>query len=192
MATRTSALIVALIVSLSVTSYAQSRDEDDATSLYLLALSDSRLSGRVAETDVLVLRRRTISPRMIFVVPTTDPLTRLAFAGEDTARHFLQMEAEVDLVRMNGGFANVRFIESSELERLKAAGPSNWARFQKRYGSTAKLIYLSRIARNDADTTALLYVHSACGPLCGTGHFVSFKREAGVWRIDRIELFSQA
>jgi hypothetical protein len=177
---------------------AQSFDNDDAA-LYTLALQDSRLSGRVAPTDPLVLQRQTINPRTIYgdllsdVVRQAflDPAIRLAYAGSDTVARFLQMEGEEE-IRAIVGTANVRFIEKKELDRLMRQGPDSWVHFQKRFGSGVKLIRLSRIARNDEGTVALLCISYSCGPLCGKGHLVLLRRESGFWRVERIDLFSES
>jgi hypothetical protein len=197
-------IIVALIMHVPVATWvigrpsAQSFDNDDAA-LYTLALQDSRSNGRVAPTDPLVLQRQTINPRTIyFDLPSDvvrqaflDPAIRLAYAGSDTVARFLQMEGEEE-IRAIADTADVRFIERKELDRLKGQGPDGWVRFQKRLGSGVRLIRLSRIARNDEGTVALLYISYSCGPLCGESHFVLFRRESGFWRVERIDLFSQS
>ena len=176
---------------------AQALDNDDAA-LYTLALQDSRLNGRVAPTDPLVLQRHTINPQTIYLdLPSDvvrevfgDPAIRLAYAGSDTVARFLQMNGEEEIRAV--GTANVRFIEKRELDRLKRQGPDGWVRFQKRFGSEARLIRLSRIARNDEGTVALLYISYSCGALCGKGHFALFRRESGFWRVERIDLFIES
>jgi hypothetical protein len=177
---------------------AQSLDEDQDAAVYILALQDSRLNGRRAATDLLVLQRQTINPRTMFDFPADiprpaylDPPRRLAYAGSETVTRFLQMEAERDIPRGIEGVANLTFVERSELNRFRAGDP-DWSRFKARFGTSAKLIRVSRIARNQDGTVALLYISYGCGLLCGKAHFVMFKRQSGVWRIEKINLFSQS
>ena len=157
-----------------------------------------RLSGRVAPTDPLVLQRQTINPRTIYgdlpsdVVRQAflDPARWLAYAGSATVARFLQMEGEEEIRAV--GTANVRFIDKKELDRLMRQGPDSWVHFLKRFGSEVRLIRLSRIARTDEGTVALLYISYSCGPVCGKSHFVLFRRELGFWRVERIVLFSES
>lgn len=65
---------------------------------------------------------------------------------------------------------------------------ASWARFHKRFPHAAGLLSVSRVALDDTNTNALVYVEFACGPTCGTGRLVRLSRQDHGWSVISGEL----
>ncbi len=60
---------------------------------------------------------------------------------------------------------------------------AGWARFHKRFPQAPGLLGVSRVALDDAHTSALVYVEFACGPACGTGRLIRLSRVNSTWAV---------
>jgi hypothetical protein len=60
-------------------------------------------------------------------------------------------------------------------------------RYRQAYPGIHRLLTLSRTGLARDGKTALLYVESYCGALCGGGDLVLLRLEAGVWRIAEVQ-----
>jgi hypothetical protein len=63
-----------------------------------------------------------------------------------------------------------------------------WARFRARFPDATGLLSVSRVAIDDSQQHALVYVEFACGPECGTGRLVHLARADGRWQVISGEL----
>lgn len=58
-----------------------------------------------------------------------------------------------------------------------------WEKFYKLHPKSLSVVSISRVGLNKSATKALVYYHSACGPLCGKGYMVYFERGFLGWRV---------
>ena len=63
-----------------------------------------------------------------------------------------------------------------------------WARFHARFPDAPGLLRVSRVAIDETQQNALVYIEFACGPECGTGRLVRLARVDGLWRVESGEL----
>jgi len=167
----------------------------DRLQVYQLALAERELTGRRSPSETLVVQREVIDPGRLWDFPLDeprpdhlDPLKRLAYAESDTIEQFLA-PAVSEVPQALAGEPAVAVLERSELNDLWGDRMSGGTQFASRFGPTARIIQFSAVALNGAGTEALLYISEICGPQCGTGHFVLFKRSDSGWRIEHIDRF---
>jgi hypothetical protein len=65
---------------------------------------------------------------------------------------------------------------------------TGWARFRKRFPAAPGLLRVSRVAVDDPQLQALVYVEFACGPECGTGRLIRLARSGEAWLVQSGEL----
>jgi hypothetical protein len=65
---------------------------------------------------------------------------------------------------------------------------AGWARFHKRFPKAPGLLRVSRVAIDDTEQSALVYVEFACGPECGTGRLIRLARAGDRWQVQSGEL----
>jgi hypothetical protein len=169
---------------------------DDQLPLYRLALSEPELTGRRSPSETLVVQRQVIDPGSLWDFPSDevrpdhlDPLKRLAYAQAETIERFM---SPGDVRQVPAGVAGepaVAVLDWSDLNNLWADRAEGGTAFASRFGQTARIIQFSAAGVNAAGTEALLYISELCGPGCGAGHFVLFRRAEGKWRIERIDRF---
>jgi hypothetical protein len=84
----------------------------------------------------------------------------------------------------------VNMVSSAELDRIFADGPKGWPAFHTAYPGTHGYIELSAVGFAPGKNFAVVYSAVHCGPLCGTGGFVTLSKSGGVWRKNRDRLCS--
>lgn len=101
----------------------------------------------------------------------------LARVGENLATVRLKMNALRPGLR-------VRIAPNAELETLfdQSSRDGNWERIKQKYGTTT-VLHFSRVGWDPKSAQALMGAITACGPLCGAGVLILFKREWGIWHI---------
>ena len=84
-----------------------------------------------------------------------------------------------------------------QITRIPQPGPTTpdtgdpatgWARFRKRFPAAPGLLRVSRVAVDDPQLQALVYVEFACGPECGTGRLIRLARSGEAWLVQSGEL----
>lgn len=60
---------------------------------------------------------------------------------------------------------------------------AGWARFHKRFPQAPGLLRVSRVALDDEQSNALVYVEFACGPTCGAGRLLRLSRVNTTWAV---------
>ncbi len=65
---------------------------------------------------------------------------------------------------------------------------AGWARFHKRFPNAPGLLRVSRVAIDEQQQQALVYVEFACGPECGTGRLLRLARSDDAWLVQSGEL----
>jgi hypothetical protein len=168
---------------------------DEYLPLYQLALAERELTGRRSPSETLVVQREVIDPAGLWDFPQDeprpdhlDPLKRLAYAESETIERFIT-PADREVPQELASEPAVAVVERSMLDDLWSDRMSGGTQFASRFGPTARIIQFSAAAVNTAGTEALLYISEICGPSCGAGHFVFFKRADGGWRIEQIDRF---
>lgn len=58
-----------------------------------------------------------------------------------------------------------------------------WARFHARFPNAPGLLRVSRVALDDTQQNALVYVEFACGPACGAGRLIRASKPADRWLV---------
>ncbi len=115
-------------------------------------------------------------------VPEASPALRAAFLGE------LKKASPLRAHELPARSAlKFQLVPQQELDDLFQATPTSaaWDRFHRRFPQASSRMSLSRVVMDPATDTALVYVGSACGRLCGGGWLVFMTRQGGVWLVSR-------
>ena len=115
-------------------------------------------------------------------VPEASPALRAAFLGE------LKRAAPLKAHELpNKSTLKFQLVPQQELDDLFWSIPTSeaWARFHRRFPQASARMSLSRPVMDPATDTALVYVGSSCGRLCGGGWLVFMTRQGGVWLVSR-------
>lgn len=115
-------------------------------------------------------------------VSEASPTLRTAFIGE------LKSAAPLKTHQLPSKSAlKVQLVPQEELDELFQSNPkaTAWSRFFQRFSETSSLMSLSHPVIDPLTQTALVYVGSSCGRLCGGGWLLFMTRHEGAWRVSR-------
>jgi hypothetical protein len=109
---------------------------------------------------------------------TIDP-RRLAAGRDFSEQNSVERLLKPDSFKLS---RKLKMISSAELDRIFANGTKGWAAFHTAYPGTHGYIELSAVGFAPGQNFAVVYSAVHCGPLCGTGGFVTLSKRGGVWR----------
>ena len=82
----------------------------------------------------------------------------------------------------------VRIVAEEEIEaslERETHIPPNWEGFRTRFPGAERLIRVSLPAFAPDQNTAVVYLESTCGGLCGTGFYIELTKAGTGWKISR-------
>jgi len=129
---------------------------------------------------------RELDEQMLEAAPYLDPRHRLKYARPDAVDAFLQaIEVQRPLPQALRSLPDFLIVEQSELQTLVARGQLK--AFERRHALAPGSVAVSRIGFDASGSQALLYISFSCGSLCGSGTFVLLERDAGRWKVLKMD-----
>jgi len=129
---------------------------------------------------------RGLDKATIESAPYLDPRHRLKYARPDAVEAFLQaIEVQRPLPQALRSLPDFLIVEESELQALVARGQLK--AFERRHALAPGSVAVSRIGFDASGSQALLYISFSCGSLCGSGTFVLLERDAGRWKVLKMD-----
>jgi hypothetical protein len=138
----------------------------------------SKGDGTQTSDAIMILNHTKIGVSCSDLSMTIDP-RRFAAGRDFDQQNSVERLLEPDSFELN---RKVNMISSAELDRIFADGAKGWPTFHAVYPGMHSYIELSAVGFAPGKNFAVVYSAVHCGPLCGTGGFITLSKVDGVWR----------
>ena len=157
------------------------------------AILSSVLTHGLGEAcSTLVIEDKTTPGSFSLSTPHTSLATVAEIIGvaPEMLEDWQRANADFEFLSENFTIAcDYELITTQERDALFAASEDNrpeknWKNFRRKYQDAAGIMRMSKPVTDEGEQIALAYVEFDCGPVCGSGRFLSLtKSPAGEWQV---------